>query len=147
LRRLLRAPIWLFRFRLGWLMGGRFIMLTHLGRKSGLPRQTVLEVVRHDKAGNAYYVASGWGAKADWYQNLSKTPRLLLDDGRHRYEAIAEKPPVDVAADILAGYARRSPAAFKNLGRIMLGSEPATDAQGLRRMAELLPMMVLKPRG
>ena len=70
----LRLPIWLYRVKLGWLLGDRFIMLTHTGRKSGLPRQTVIEVVKHDKESNTYYIVSGWGEKSDWYQNIRKTP-------------------------------------------------------------------------
>ncbi len=35
----LRLPIWLYRARLGRLLGERFLLLTHIGRKSGLPRQ------------------------------------------------------------------------------------------------------------
>jgi hypothetical protein len=50
LRLALRLPIWLYRWRLGWLLGDRFLLLTHTGRKSGLPRQVVLEVVHHDEA-------------------------------------------------------------------------------------------------
>ena len=44
-----RLPIWLYHSHLGWLLGTRFVLLTHTGRKSGLSRQTVLEVVRYDK--------------------------------------------------------------------------------------------------
>jgi len=33
-----RAPIWLYRAHLGWLLGYRFVLLTHTGRKSVLPR-------------------------------------------------------------------------------------------------------------
>ena len=40
-----RLPIGLYRLRLGWLLGDR-LLLTHIGRKSGLPRQAVIEVVR-----------------------------------------------------------------------------------------------------
>jgi hypothetical protein len=46
--RWLRMPIWLYRLRLGWLLGNRFLMLTHIVRKSGQPPQSVLEVVGHD---------------------------------------------------------------------------------------------------
>lgn len=41
-RLLFRLPIWLFRLHLGWLAGHCFLLLTHSGRQSGLPRQTVL---------------------------------------------------------------------------------------------------------
>lgn len=39
-----RLPIWLYRLNLGWILGERFLLLTHTGRKSGLVRQTVIEV-------------------------------------------------------------------------------------------------------
>lgn len=146
LRLLLRAPVWLYHFRLGWMLGDRLIMITHLGRKSGRLRHTVLEVVEYHSVSDTYFVASGWGTKADWYQNLSKTPQLLLDDGRRRYEAIAEQPAVETAAQALAGYARRSPMAFRNLGRLMLGTALPADDQGCRRLAEVLPMLALRAR-
>lgn len=67
LRAMFRAPIFLYRIHLGWLLGGRFLMLTHIGRKSGVPRQTVIEVVSHDKETGKYYVAAAWRDKSDWY--------------------------------------------------------------------------------
>jgi hypothetical protein len=57
-----QLPIWLYRLRLGWLLGDRFLLLPHIGRKSGQVRQTVLEVVRHDHSTN-YVITSGWSAQ------------------------------------------------------------------------------------
>jgi hypothetical protein len=37
-----------------------FLMLIHIGHKSGQPRQVALEVVRHDVDTSAYFVAAGW---------------------------------------------------------------------------------------
>ncbi|MEO2169431.1 MAG: hypothetical protein ABGY42_15180 [bacterium] len=34
-----RLPIRLYQLRLGRLLGGRFVLLHHIGRKSGLARQ------------------------------------------------------------------------------------------------------------
>ncbi|HZD55150.1 MAG TPA: nitroreductase family deazaflavin-dependent oxidoreductase, partial [Anaerolineales bacterium] len=65
----LRAPIWIYRLGLGKLLGNRFLELTHIGRKSGLPRHTVLEVVRYDPANGIYYIAVGFGKHSDWYKN------------------------------------------------------------------------------
>jgi hypothetical protein len=48
-RLLWRAPIWLYRLGLGGLLGSHFVLLNHVGRKSGQPRQTVLEVVDRDE--------------------------------------------------------------------------------------------------
>ena len=46
LRLVFRLPIYLYRLNLGWLLGHRGLLLTHQGRKSGLLRETVLEVIR-----------------------------------------------------------------------------------------------------
>jgi hypothetical protein len=35
---LLKTPVWLYRGRLGFLMGHRFLLITHLGRQSAHPR-------------------------------------------------------------------------------------------------------------
>jgi F420H(2)-dependent quinone reductase len=46
----------------------RFILiLTTTGRVSGKPRMTAVE---HRRLGDAYYIVSDWGAKADWYRNI-----------------------------------------------------------------------------
>jgi hypothetical protein len=55
----------LFRLHLGWLLMGQFLLLTHVGRKSGLPHQMILEVLLHDRAKDVYYVMAGWGEQSD----------------------------------------------------------------------------------
>ena len=74
LRWFLRAPIWLYEHGLGGLLGQRFLLLRHVGAKSGLPRRTVLEVVDHDPASDTYYVAVGFGPHSHWFKNLQKAP-------------------------------------------------------------------------
>lgn len=60
-RKLYRLPVWVFRLHLSWLLMRRFLLLTHSGRKSGLPRQTVLEVLQYDRGKGRYVVFAGWG--------------------------------------------------------------------------------------
>jgi deazaflavin-dependent oxidoreductase (nitroreductase family) len=93
LRLAARTPIWLYRLGLGWLLGGRFLMLTHIGRKTGRPRQVVLEVVHHDRDSQTFIVASGWGVQSNWFQNVQKTPQVVVQSGRRRCEATAERLP------------------------------------------------------
>jgi deazaflavin-dependent oxidoreductase (nitroreductase family) len=90
-RRLYRLPIWLFRLHLGWLLISHFLLLTHTGRKSGLPRQTVLEVLWHEKAGDVYYVLAAWGEQSDWVKNIEQTPQVTIADGRRRFRAQAAR--------------------------------------------------------
>jgi hypothetical protein len=49
-RWLVRAPIGLYRARVGFLFGSRLLMLEHLGRKSGARHYVVLEVVAHPRS-------------------------------------------------------------------------------------------------
>src|ERR1051325_9087278 len=43
-RALVRAPVTLYRHGLGWVLGGRVLMLEHTGRRSGRARFACLEV-------------------------------------------------------------------------------------------------------
>ena len=73
-----RLPIWLYRLKLGRVLGHRALLLTHIGRVSGKPRRAVLEVVHYDKDANTHYVASGFGEGADWYKNLLHNPDVTI---------------------------------------------------------------------
>lgn len=72
-RRLMRAPIHLYRARLGFLFGSRMLMLEHIGRKSGARRYVVLEVIDQPES-DTYVVVSGFGTRAQWYRNLQSHP-------------------------------------------------------------------------
>jgi deazaflavin-dependent oxidoreductase (nitroreductase family) len=85
LRRLSRAPIALYHRQLGWLVGYRFLLLTHRGRKSGLIRQTVLEVLRYDPITGETIVVSARGQRADWYRNIQASPALQIRTGRESH--------------------------------------------------------------
>jgi deazaflavin-dependent oxidoreductase (nitroreductase family) len=145
LRRLVRMPILLYRARLGWLLGNRFLMLTHTGRVSGLPRQVVLEVVRHDKQTDTYVVASAWGEKSDWYRNICQTPEATLTVGRRRLEVIAERLPPEEAERELADYARRYPTAARSLARLM-GFQVEEVEADFPALSRQLPLMAFRSR-
>jgi deazaflavin-dependent oxidoreductase (nitroreductase family) len=146
LRILLRMPILLYRLRLGWMMGGRFLMIEHIGRKSGQRRRTVLEVVRHDREAGTWVVASGWGTRSDWFRNIRKTPEVVLHTGLRRRPARAIVLPEEIAAQELCDYARRHPAAFTELTRMMVGEKIEGDLQSCRKLAKALPVVAFKPQ-
>ena len=81
-RKLMRAPIWLFRARLGAVFGSRMLMLEHVGRKSGARRYVVLEVFDHPRD-NVYIVPSGFGTRAQWFRNIQANPRVRVTLGSH----------------------------------------------------------------
>ncbi|AXB41433.1 nitroreductase family deazaflavin-dependent oxidoreductase [Amycolatopsis albispora] len=114
LRTAFRAPVWLYRLRLGWLLGHRFVYLAHRGRRSGLRRETVLEVV--DLGTAEVFVVSGYGERADWYRNLLAAPPLEIRLGGHRYR----QPPQrfltrDQIVELLTRYRRQHPRTWRRL--------------------------------
>jgi hypothetical protein len=69
-RWLLRAPVALYAARAGWLLGHRFLLLRHRGRRSHRLYGTVLEVVAWRPAEREAVVVSGLGRRSQWYRNL-----------------------------------------------------------------------------
>lgn len=61
-------------------VGGRIMVITHTGRKSGLRRQTPANYTIVD---GDIYCTAGFGAKCDWYRNLKANPQveIWLPDG------------------------------------------------------------------
>jgi deazaflavin-dependent oxidoreductase (nitroreductase family) len=94
-RYLARAPIGLYRAGYGFLLGHRVLMLEHTGRKTGLPRYVVLEVVRR-LSEDTFVVAAGMGPKADWYRNIERQPHVRVWVARGT-AAVAVAQPIEQA--------------------------------------------------
>ena len=140
-----RSPLLLYRAHLGWLLGDRFLMLSHTGRKSGRQRQVVLEVVRHEKENGIYIVASGWGEKSDWFRNVTKNPFVLIQSGTHQTKARAVRLSEKEAELELRDYGRRHPAAFRNLAKLMLGNGSSGTDEDIHRLVQDVPLVAFIP--
>ena len=110
-----RLPIPLFHAGLGSLFGKRLLLLHHVGRISGLDRMVVLEVVSYDPPNPSWTVTSGFGPKADWYQNLREQPKTLIRFGNRPHAVTAHFLAPDEGAEIMAGYAGRHPRTARRL--------------------------------
>jgi len=145
-RLLWRAPIWLYRLRLGWLLGRRFLLLNHVGRKTGLPRQAVVEVAKYDEESNTYTIASGFGEKSDWYRNLLKTPEATIQVGLKKMAVTAVPLTPEQSGEEMVDYARRYPTAARNLCRI-IGFNVSGRKEEYRTIGrEMIPFVRLQPR-
>jgi deazaflavin-dependent oxidoreductase (nitroreductase family) len=124
-RRLMRAPIWLYKARLGVLFGSRMLLLEHVGRKTGALRYVVLEVIGHPAPGT-YVVASGFGDRAQWYRNVVAEPRVRVATGAHGLSpATARRLSAAEADAVLAVYVskhRRAWNRFKSILENTLGT-------------------------
>jgi deazaflavin-dependent oxidoreductase (nitroreductase family) len=85
LRLAFRLPVLLYRCHLGWLLGHRFLLLTHRGRRTGAVHDTMLEVLLYDPTTQESIVLSGMGTRADWYRNIAANPALAIRTGRLHY--------------------------------------------------------------
>jgi len=144
-RILYRLPILLFRLCLGWMFGGHLLLLNHTGRKSGLPRQVVLECIRHDKPSDTYFVIAGWGEKSDWFCNVQKTPQVTIQVGCKPLNAYAERLPLEQAELEILTYARRFHAQVGYLVRIAGYRVDGTEAD-YRALASVFPVVALRRR-
>jgi deazaflavin-dependent oxidoreductase (nitroreductase family) len=107
-----RAPVWLYRARLGILLGPRFLLLEHTGRKTGTARHVALEVVDRPAPGT-YVVVSGFGERAQWLKNIRVSPRVrVFFLSRAPLPATARVLPQDEGTAVLDAYAARHPRAW-----------------------------------
>lgn len=144
-RWLVRLPRCLYQARLGWLLGRRFLMLTHQGRKTGLARQTVLEVVHYDKTTGRFIVASGWGKKSDWFQNIQQTPLATVTCMNSKTQVVANQLTESEAEQVLTEYAAQHPLAFRGLVRLITGAKRASVEDDVRALSKTIPLVSLNP--
>ena len=145
LRWLLKMPVVLYHAHLGWLLGHRFLMITHRGRTSGRIYHTVVEVVGFDRRTRESVVASGWGEKADWLKNIRASSALEIRTGAMRY--VPEQrflEPVE-RVERLREYEGEHPIAWRELVRILGYPYDGTEASR-QALAENLPMVAFRPR-
>jgi deazaflavin-dependent oxidoreductase (nitroreductase family) len=146
-RLFLRAPIWCYRLGGGWLLGKRFLLLTHTGRKSGLSRQTVLEVVDYNPDTDTYVIASGYGKQSHWYRNILKTPDVTIQVGQRRMHVKAHVLTPEESGEAMVRYARRYPTAARficrKVGYRVDGSEDDYRMVG----HEAIPFIALRQMG
>jgi deazaflavin-dependent oxidoreductase (nitroreductase family) len=118
-RALVRAPIWLYRARLGFLFGSRMLMLEHTGRTTGARRLVVLEVVGQPAPGT-FIVASGFGERAQWLRNVMANPRVRVSVAGHGPRAAtARRLPSAEADAMLADYTSRPPRAWAKFRTVL----------------------------
>ncbi|MDA3627420.1 nitroreductase family deazaflavin-dependent oxidoreductase [Saccharopolyspora sp. WRP15-2] len=135
-----RAPIPLFQRGFGWLLGSRFMMLEHRGRRSGEPRYAALEVL--DREPGALLLVSGYGPKSQWFRNVVADPEVRVWTGRLRgVPARAVVLPADEARERLEQYRRAHARSAAALGRTLGIEELASPEPLPDDIAERLPLV------
>jgi F420H(2)-dependent quinone reductase len=101
------------------LRGKPIIVLTSVGAKSGMLRKTALMRVEHE--GAYAVVASQGGAPRHpvWYWNLTKNPRVELQDGAEKHDYVAH----EAEGDEYAAWWDRAVAAWPDYAKYQLKTE------------------------
>ena len=148
LRRLFRAPVYLYRWNFGWMLGHRFLMLIHIGRRTGLCRHTVLEVMEFRKEGPEAVVMSAFGRNADWLRNIEATPSPVVVIGSRRFIAAYRFLDEEDAMRVVAGYEHRN-RLIKRIIRLvlsrLLGWHYDGSKSARRRLVKQPPVLAFRP--
>jgi deazaflavin-dependent oxidoreductase (nitroreductase family) len=81
------GPKTAYALGLGPLIGRKVLLLTTIGRKSGLRRVTPLQ---YEEIDGCYYLGSALGTESDWYKNISANPQVEVRVGRKKFKGLAE---------------------------------------------------------
>ncbi len=146
---LFRAPIYLYRWHLGWLFGKRLVLLAHTGRRSGLRRQTVLEVVEYRQDGPEVVVANGFGPDSDWVRNIQAKPDEEVTVGAEHFAAMHRFLGQEEAAAVIRGYEYRNrfiaPIVRAGFSWLVGWKYRSTDPDRLRLVSQI-PLLAFRPR-
>ncbi len=146
---LFRAPAYLYRWRLGWLLGHRCLLLTHIGRRTGLRRQTVLEVVEYRKKGPEVVVANGFGPDSDWVRNIEAKPGEEVTVGWQHFVASHRFLGEEEAMRVIRGYEHRNRFIAPIVRRgfsWLLGWPYHGVEEDRRRLVSQVPLLAFRPR-
>lgn len=148
LRRLFRVPVYLYRWNCGWLLGHRFLLLIHIGRRTGLRRHTVLEVMEYRKAGSEAVVMSAFGRNADWLRNIEAMPGAEVVIGSQQFVAAHRFLDEEEATRVITGYERRNwfiaPIIRAVLSRLLGWPYDGLET-ARRRLVAQLPLVAFRP--
>lgn len=133
----------LYAIGLGTVIGRIILLLTTVGRKSGLKRVTPLQ---YEEIDGKYYLGSARGLQADWVRNIQCNPRVDVQVKSLRFHGQAEvvTEPACIA-DFIEVRLQRHP---KMIGMIMqkahgLSKHPSR-AQ-LEKLAEKEALVIITP--
>jgi deazaflavin-dependent oxidoreductase (nitroreductase family) len=147
-RLLFRVPAILYRWRCGWLLGRRFLLLIHVGRRTRKLRRTVLEVLEYRRDIPEAIVMSAFGPKSDWLLNIQMQANIGLIIASQRFIATYRFLGEEEAAAVILRYQRRNcfmaPLIRFALGRFAGWRYDGTPAHA-RRLVRQLPLIGFRP--
>lgn len=113
----MKMPLILYRLGLGRLLGKRFMLLTHQGRRSGKVYRTVLAVLRFDAQTREICAVSPWSA-SHWYRNIQAAPALEVETAGVRYAPRQRSLSPEEIAELFIAFRTEHPIFIRMVARI-----------------------------
>ncbi|HJQ41575.1 MAG TPA: nitroreductase family deazaflavin-dependent oxidoreductase [Jatrophihabitantaceae bacterium] len=139
-----RMPLFLYRHGWGRLLGRTFLLLVHVGRKTGQPHEMVAMVLGDDRHTGEVVICSGWGPDAAWLRNLHAQPAKLICIGSERFNPEHRFLSEDEAVQVIAGFRARHPRRVRLITAI-LGWGDLRDDDDLRWFVATHPFVAFRP--
>jgi deazaflavin-dependent oxidoreductase (nitroreductase family) len=141
-----KIPVWFHKLGFGgWerLIGAQWMLITTLGRKSGKPRETMVDVMDCDSATDTYYIEAAYGSRADWVRNIEVHPRFETQVGRRKFFARLAPLSNNEAGELMVKFYRAKPAYTRSV-MAMVGMKFEGEEE-LRKIASQLILFAVKP--
>ncbi len=130
------------------MLGHRFLLLIHTGRRTGMKRYTVLEIMQWRPNPVEMVVMSGFGPNADWLRNIEATPGPEIIVGSERFVAAHRFLDSDEAMQVLAEDQQRNRLLVSIVRRVLsrlLGWHYDGSVVSRRRAVAQLPLIAFRP--
>jgi deazaflavin-dependent oxidoreductase (nitroreductase family) len=132
-------------FRRGFGPTRTVLLLTTVGRKSGLPRTTPLQ---YERVEDKIYVAAADGRQAQWFRNILADPRVRVEIGKCAFDALAEPcTDADLIADFIELRMSRHPLMVRMIMHIFDGLPLRYSRSELVRICKDKAMVILQLEG
>jgi len=117
------------------------MLLTTIGRKSGLPHVTPLQ---YEGVDGDYYIASARGRDADWFKNIRANPKVHVQIRDHEFDATAEPvtDPIRIS-DFIELRLRRHPIMIRLIMHLFDGLPLRFTRTDLEKFCEEKAMVIL----
>lgn len=139
-----RMPLYLFRRGWGWVLGRTFLLLVHVGRRTGKLHSAVAMVLADDRATGEVVICSGWGPDADWVHNLRAGPAREVCIGRERFVPDHRFLTNDEAFAVGVEFRRRHPRRLRLVSWILGWGDLRRD-DAVRDFVRHHPFVALRP--
>ena len=141
-----KVPVWMHKIGFGgWekLIGAEWMLITTRGRKSGKPRDAMVDVMDYDAASDTYYIEAAYGERADWYKNMQVNPVFEARVGRRKFSATATPLSNEGAGELMVKFFRKKPAYTRSV-MAMVGMKFEGEEE-LRVLGSKLTLLAVKP--